>query len=111
MVVEHAQDGRATARHERQAGLPGFSGCLPEPLRGELTGLVGQDKQAARRHRRQVPGDDSGGIVAVRQVVQARDEQQRDRLGEIEQACAVPKLVRRALTWRFALATLFFGIR
>ena len=54
-------------------------------LGGELVGNVGDDQVTSWRERRQVAGDDTGRVVVIRDVVQARDEQQSHWLGEIQE--------------------------
>ena len=43
------------------------------------------DQVAAWRERRQIPGHDAGRVVGIHDVVQAPDEQQPGRPGEVEQ--------------------------
>jgi hypothetical protein len=43
------------------------------PVGVEIVGYVGDDQVASWRERRQVAGDDTGRVVVIRDVVQARD--------------------------------------
>jgi len=46
---------------------------------------VGQDQEAARREGVAVGGDEGGRAFGVRDEVQDRDQEQRDRPGEVEE--------------------------
>ena len=51
----------------------------------EVSGAVGQGQEAAGRQGIPQPGDNAGRIIAVRDEVLDRDQEQRDRPGEVEE--------------------------